>query len=115
LRFEGELKTDHIPSLAVSKLEVSTRKPNPRTGHSSVDYRGKMLIIIGGEGLSIKKTPTLFNDIWAFDIVTLQWTELIVENRSSFRPRANFTANIYKNTIFIFGGFVNLANFRCTD
>jgi hypothetical protein len=38
-----------------------------------------------------------------------------VENRSNFRPRSNFTANIYKSTIYIFGGFINLANFKCTD
>jgi N-acetylneuraminic acid mutarotase len=74
-----------------------------------------MLIIIGGEGQRSKKNAVLYNDIWAFDIRNLTWSELIVENRTSFRPRANFTANIYKNTIYIFGGFVNLTSFRCTD
>jgi N-acetylneuraminic acid mutarotase len=91
------------------------RRPNPRTGHSSVDYKEKMLIIIGGEGLKNNRDKVLFNDIWAFDIRSNNWIELMVENRASFRPRANFTANIYKNTIYIFGGFINLINYGCTD
>ena len=73
------------------------------------------MIIIGGEGVSSKNAPVLYNDIWLFDLKNYQWTELIVENRSNFKPRSNFTANLYKNTIFIFGGFINLASFKSTD
>ncbi len=74
-----------------------------------------MLIIVGGEGVTPKKTPALYNDLWAFDLRNSTWTELLAENRSNFRARTNFTANIYKNTIYIFGGFINITNFKSTD
>jgi hypothetical protein len=80
-----------------------------------VDYKGKMLIIVGGEGVTVKKTPALYNDLWVFDLRNSTWTELLAENRSNFRARTNFTANIYKNTIYVFGGFINLSNFKSTD
>jgi len=80
-----------------------------------VDYKGKLLLILGGEGVSAKTAPILYNDIWAFDIRTYTWSELAAENRTVFRPRSNFTANIFKNTVYIFGGFINLTNFKWTD
>jgi N-acetylneuraminic acid mutarotase len=70
---------------------------------------------MGGEGLTNKKNSILLNDIWAFELRSNSWSELVIENRTSFRPRANFTANHHKNTIYVFGGFINLSNFRCTD
>jgi N-acetylneuraminic acid mutarotase len=80
-----------------------------------VDYKGRMLIMMGGEGISDKRSPLLYNDTWIFDLKNKIWSELLIDNRTSFRPRSNFTANIHKNTIYIFGGFINLSNFKCTD
>jgi N-acetylneuraminic acid mutarotase len=74
-----------------------------------------LLLILGGEGVSSKRASILYNDLWAFDLRTNSWSELAIENRTVFRPRANFTANIYKNTLYVFGGFVNLNSFKCTD
>lgn len=33
---------------------------------------------MGGEGLTNKKTSILLNDIWAFDLRSNSWSELIV-------------------------------------
>jgi hypothetical protein len=99
----------------VTKVDTIGAKPSPRTGHCCVDFKGRLLLIMGGEGVSTKRAPVLYNDLWSFDLRTFTWTELPVENRSAFRPRSNFTANLHKNTLFIFGGFINLINFKWTD
>ena len=96
-------------------MDTSGVKPNPRTGHTAVNYKGKLLLILGGEGVSSKRALILYNDVWTFDLRTNTWSELIIENKTIFRPRTSFTANIYKNTLFIFGGFVNVNSFKCTD
>ena len=36
------------PALTIAKMEVIGTSPAPRTGHCCVDYKGKMLIIVGG-------------------------------------------------------------------
>ncbi len=116
LNFDHDSYSDMPPPrLTITKMEIIGTRPAPRTGHCCVDYKGRMLIIIGGEGVSSKQAPVLYNDIWTFDLRTSTWTELLVENRSNFRPRSNFTANIFKNTIYIFGGFISLTNFKWTD
>ena len=55
------------------------------------------------------------NDLWLYNLKNCVWSELSVENRSNFRPRTNFTATLHKNTIYIFGGFINLQNYKSTD
>ena len=82
--------------MIIGKVETSGVKPNPRTGHAAINYKGKMLLILGGEGVSSKRASLLYNDLWAFDLRTSCWSELQIENKTVFRPRANFTANIYK-------------------
>jgi hypothetical protein len=59
-------------------MEIIGNRPAPRTGHCCVDYKGKILIVIGGEGVSVKRAPVLYNDIWTFDLRTSTWTELLV-------------------------------------
>jgi N-acetylneuraminic acid mutarotase len=104
-----------LPPLVINKVDTSGVRPNPRTGHTAVNYKGKMLLILGGEGVSSKRASILYNDLWSFDLRTNNWSELTIENKTVFRPRANFTTNIYKNTLYVFGGFVNLNSFKCTD
>ena len=66
------------PSLTINKLEINGIRPSPRTGHCCIEYKSKFMIIIGGEGVSSKNAPILYNDIWMFDLKNYQWTELIV-------------------------------------
>ena len=47
LTFEGDIK-EVVPPLTINKIDSSGVRPNPRTGHSAVDYKGRMLIIVGG-------------------------------------------------------------------
>ena len=101
--------------MIIKKVDTSGVRPNPRTGHAAVNYKGKMLLILGGEGVSSKRASILYNDVWAYDLRTNNWLELTIENKTIFRPRSNFTANIYKNTLYVFGGFINLTSFKCTD
>ena len=62
-----------VPTLNIAKVEAFGVRPNPRTGHASVDYKGKLLIIMGGEGVSSRRASILYNDVWAFDLRTFTW------------------------------------------
>lgn len=75
LKFSSEnYSTSPAPTLDISKMDVIGTRPAARTGHCCVDYKGKMLIIVGGEGVSAKQAPLLYNDIWTFDLRTFTWT-----------------------------------------
>jgi hypothetical protein len=43
------------------------------------------------------------------------WEEIIVENPNIFKPRSSFTANIYKDSLIVFGGLVAFKDFKSTD
>ena len=48
LMFQEEIKAPEIPPLMITKVEASGVRPNPRTGHAAVNYKSKMLLILGG-------------------------------------------------------------------
>jgi len=79
LSFDSDNYSDSPPpALTIAKMEIIGPRPTPRTGHCCVDYKGRMLIVIGGEGVSPKQAPILYNDMWTFDLRTSTWTEVLV-------------------------------------
>lgn len=79
LRFDSDnFSGPSSPALTITKMNVIGNRPCPRTGHCCVDFKGRLLIIIGGEGISSKQAPVLLNDIWTFDLKSCIWTELLV-------------------------------------
>ena len=62
----------------INKVDALGARPNPRTGHAAVNYKGKMLLIVGGEGVSAKRASILYNDLWAFDLRNNTWSELSI-------------------------------------
>ena len=57
----------------------------------------------------------LLNDVWSYDTVENEWSEIIVGNQAIFKPRSCFSATLYKNKMFVLGGLVSLDNFRSSD
>ena len=62
-----------------------------------------------------KPSSILMNDIWCYDKTEKIWTEIDVSNRSAFKPRSCFTANLLRNKIYIFGGLISTESFRSSD
>src|SRR5262245_3235693 len=51
--------------------------PSPRKGHTAIyDPVADRMIVFGGEGLNGQGQEVLFNETWALDFCTLQWTLL---------------------------------------
>ncbi|OHT08364.1 hypothetical protein TRFO_23204 [Tritrichomonas foetus] len=68
-----------------------------RTGFSLVGLNDK-LYIFGGHGHGNE----YFNDTWQYDILSEQWTKLVIFNSPS--PRCEHSAIAYNNKIYLFGG-----------
>jgi hypothetical protein len=84
-----------------------------------VAYLERYLIVIAGEGQGTdskgKKISSLLNDVWCFDTERVVWESVEVCNRGIFKPRSCFSANLFKNKIYIFGGLISTENFRSSD
>jgi N-acetylneuraminic acid mutarotase len=90
----------------------------PRSSHAAIVYENRFLVVLGGEGLGTVKgdqTSVLLNDIWVYDVMENVWSEVAATNKNFFKPRSCFTANLYKNKVFVFGGIVSLNSFRPSD
>ncbi|KAK3810517.1 MAG: hypothetical protein JOS17DRAFT_505392 [Linnemannia elongata] len=73
--------------------------PPPRQDHCSVLTSSKKIIIYGGYDANSKTT---YSDVWALDLVTLTWQQIVTVNSS--RPRSGHTCNIVGANMVVFGG-----------
>jgi hypothetical protein len=71
-----------MPVLSIRSINVVGKKPSSRTGHACVNYKERLMIIVGGEGAGSDGNSILFNDLWSFDIRTNNWSEIIIENKN---------------------------------
>ena len=62
-----------------------------------------------------KEKSMLMNDIWSYDLLENEWSQIVPANQSIFKARSCFSANVYKNKIFILGGLISLENFRYSE
>ena len=82
--------------------------PPPRCAHSTVYYH-KCLYVFGGE-LGSTSEYHHYKDLWKFDTVKLEWTE-IKPNRNAAvpSPRSGHAVTVWKNFMILFGGFYEAA------
>jgi N-acetylneuraminic acid mutarotase len=76
--------------------------PCPRSCHSAALYNSK-IYIFGGKDQDTNK----LNDIWAYDIKTDIWNEVIVKTDSPL-SRSGHSGSIFKNYMVVFGGIHEL-------
>eukprot|EP01063_Lacrimia_lanifica_P005307 TRINITY_DN1306_c2_g2_i1.p1 TRINITY_DN1306_c2_g2~~TRINITY_DN1306_c2_g2_i1.p1 ORF type:complete len:626 (+),score=249.66 TRINITY_DN1306_c2_g2_i1:134-2011(+) len=74
--------------------------PSPRCGHQTVLVNDRVMILFGGADVSISK---YYNDLWSFDIETLQWT-MIEAGGVKPRPRWVFAMAAIEERVYIHGG-----------
>ena len=85
-------------------------QPSPRNGHTACIFENHMYVFGGREDNRI------LNDLWMFDLETLQWQEL-QENRDKVTggfaeefpvERSGHSCDLFGHFMVIFGGFYNL-------
>lgn len=84
-------------------LKAAAETPHKRFCHASCAV-GKFVIIAGGQ-----YEDKVFNDIWALDTVTGQYTEIIL--KEEYQRRNGHTLNILGNEIIMIGGGEFLGNY----
>ncbi|TDL30173.1 galactose oxidase [Rickenella mellea] len=79
------------------KPSSSTEGPACRTGHTCISYGDRIFMFGGTDG------QYHYNDTWAFDVNTRQWTELKCIGYIP-SPREGHAAAIVDDVIYVFGG-----------
>lgn len=102
--FKYELTTSKWKQLVCSSA------PPPRCAHSAV-YYNRALYVFGGELASATEYHH-YRDVWKFDIVKLQWTEIKPATLGGTTPsaRSGAAATVWKHFMIIFGGFYEAAD-----
>lgn len=83
------------------KPDVNDPIPEPRCGHTTVAYDGK-LILFGGNGRS-GSVERPFNDVWEYEPLTNKWTQ--IETQGTIPTgRFHHTSVVYKDEMYVVGG-----------
>jgi hypothetical protein len=102
------------------KYELSTNKwkqllcasgPPPRCAHGAV-YYNRVLYVFGGELASATEYHH-YRDVWKFDTVKLQWTEIkpsTAGGGTAPSARSGAAVTVWKHLMIVFGGFYEAAN-----
>ncbi|KAK8894786.1 hypothetical protein M9Y10_023224 [Tritrichomonas musculus] len=80
------------------KIETKGKNPPSRFDHSAVIYKN-IMIIHGGQCNSDK-----YSDIWMFDFIKLEWSQVKLRKNSSIIPRSGHAAIIINQFMVVFGG-----------
>lgn len=88
---------DRLPGWQVCKTRAFSSKPPPRSGHTLVSYKGK-LILFGGAHEDVH-----YDDTWLFDPSRHVWTQL---QCTGIRPtaRQGHVSVVMKDAMFVYGG-----------
>ncbi|KAI0996250.1 hypothetical protein K3495_g11929 [Podosphaera aphanis] len=88
------------------RLVTSPNTPLPRSGHAwCQSTNSKEIYLFGGEFSSPKQgTFYHYNDFWAFEPSTREWTRLETKGKSP-PARSGHRMTCYKKYIILFGGF----------
>jgi len=110
--FSRDLYRFHFESQTWSRVETKNSPPSGRSRMRGVIHNNRMLIIGGWDRKKIQR------DFYEFNFDTLRWKVL---NHDGFPTGiSQYTAMIYKDVLFVFGGFVgkatnNLYGFKLFD
>ena len=114
--YNDVLEVDPV-NKSVKNLEVGDLKPEGRCDHSTVLYKGS-LVVFGGKGCK-----GVLGDLWAFDIERTIWKKLSTSGRPE--PRRGHLAILLDTSMVIIGGVssgfgvmrtmaINLSDWRLT-
>eukprot|EP01041_Mallomonas_annulata_P000981 gene982-1919_t len=78
-----------------------TQRPPPRAEHSACKTATNEVMIFGGW----TDRPT--NDLWSFNTVNLEWSQIFTADSVPPRPRYRHTSEVIGNTLYILGGSDN--------
>ena len=82
----------------------NNRTPNSRVQATFTKYYNQ-IYLFGGLSTSI------LTDVWTFDINTLKWKKLII-NQINYNPKYGHTANLFNDCLFLFGGNINVSKIK---
>ena len=107
--FGGEIDTDNTTSDELWKFDLTTNtwseirpigtKPTKRGAHN-LEIDGNDIYLFGGIN-GLIPDDTVYNELWKFDIITTQWTQL---SGATNKNRSGASSFINPNYIYIFGG-----------
>ena len=81
----------------------SPNTPKPRSSHQAIASRTHMYVI-GGEFTSPSQMQFYHHkDMWRLDLATSKWEEVSIKGGPT--PRSGHRAVLWRNSIFVFGGF----------
>jgi Galactose oxidase, central domain len=92
------------------KQIITATSPPPRCAHAAAYYH-KCLYIFGGESAAAGTGYHHYRDLWRFDTVAQQWSELkpaapLSTGKASVpSPRSGMSMTIWKHFLILFGGF----------
>jgi len=81
------------------KLADNAKRPCARSGHSAV-LQNNIMYVFGGKADNSLK----LNDLWAFNLQSLVWTQIKPVDDVLPETRSGHSACIYDNMILVFGG-----------
>ncbi|EFC43530.1 rho family small GTPase [Naegleria gruberi] len=101
--YSDQLRVYEISSESCIPIILSEgEKPSPRNFHSAISHDHKM-ILFGG------KSNGYLADVWQFEFNSKEsvgkWTKLTTVNDQVISPRFGHSAEIYKDSMIIFGGY----------
>ncbi|KAK9802848.1 hypothetical protein WJX73_007641 [Symbiochloris irregularis] len=76
--------------------------PNARSGHRMAVHKDSLLLFGGFHDGG--KACTYYNDVWIFDIPTLQWASVKVGGGTGPSPRGGSQVVVHQDTLFVFWG-----------
>jgi N-acetylneuraminic acid mutarotase len=105
--FDGieNIVLDELLRFEVLKKEwkqiLTNPRPSPRCAHSCVSYKN-CLYVFGGE-MATADEYHHYRDLWKFDLIKMQWTEISARNPPS--ARSGHVTIVWKSYMIVFGGF----------
>lgn len=84
-----------------TELQTGGVPPLPRQAHSAVRH-GRDVVVAGGCD-SGDSQPRCFNDVWALNMIDMQWTQKS-SDAATWYMREGHTATFVRGRMFVFGG-----------
>ncbi|THU93881.1 galactose oxidase, partial [Dendrothele bispora CBS 962.96] len=78
-------------------IQLASRTPNRRAGHTCVTHENRLIIFGGTDGLC------RFNDTWIFDFETKRWTEMKCNGQVP-AARDGHAAAVVGDMMYVYGG-----------
>lgn len=89
----------------IIQYKEGQKTPCPRSGHAAIFYPNKrQMYIFGGKDSNSQK----LNDLWAFDMESSTWSQILPVDGRSPDPRSGHSACYFEGYILVFGGILEV-------